>query len=33
MIGARGDAKVTSERITIGKRLYRYLAQTFRLPM
>ena len=33
LIGARGDAKVTAERITIGKRLYRYLAQTFRLPM
>jgi putative peptide zinc metalloprotease protein len=33
IIGGRGDGKVTAERITIGKRLYRYLAQTFRLPM
>ena len=33
LIGGRGDAKVTAERITIGKRLYRYFAQTFRLPM
>jgi hypothetical protein len=33
IIGGRGDAKVTAERITVGKRLYRYLAQTFRLPM
>jgi multidrug resistance efflux pump len=33
VIGGRGDAKVTAERITIGKRLYRYFAQTFRLPM
>jgi putative peptide zinc metalloprotease protein len=33
LIGGRGDAKVTAERITIGKRLYRYLAQTFRLPI
>jgi putative peptide zinc metalloprotease protein len=33
IIGGRGDAKVTAERITVGKRLYRYVAQTFRLPM
>ena len=33
VIGGRGDAKVTAERITVGKRLYRYFAQTFRLPM
>ena len=33
LIGGRGYAKVTAERITIGRRLYRYLAQTFRLPM
>jgi multidrug resistance efflux pump len=33
IIGGRGDGKVTAERITVGKRLYRYLAQTFRLPM
>jgi putative peptide zinc metalloprotease protein len=32
-IGGRGDAKVTAERITVGQRLYRYFAQTFRLPM
>ena len=33
IIGGRGDAKVSAERITIGRLLYRYLAQTFRLPM
>jgi multidrug resistance efflux pump len=33
IIGGRGDAKVTAERITVGRRIYRYLAQTFRLPM
>jgi hypothetical protein len=33
LIGGRGDAKVTAERITIGRRIYRYLAKTFRLPM
>jgi putative peptide zinc metalloprotease protein len=33
VIGGRGDAKVTAERITIGRQIYRYLAQTFRLPM
>ncbi len=33
VIGGRGEAKVTAERITIGQRIYRYLAQTFRLPM
>src|SRR5262249_2288249 len=33
LIGARGEAKVTAERITVGQRIYRYLAQTFRLPM
>lgn len=33
IIGGRGDAKVTAERITVGRRLYRYLAQTFRLPL
>jgi putative peptide zinc metalloprotease protein len=33
IIGGRGDAKVSAERITIGRRIYRYLAQTFRLPM
>jgi multidrug resistance efflux pump len=33
IIGGRGDGKVTAERITVGRRIYRYLAQTFRLPM
>jgi putative peptide zinc metalloprotease protein len=33
VIGGRGDAKVTAERITIGRQIYRYFAQTFRLPM
>jgi putative peptide zinc metalloprotease protein len=33
IIGGRGDAKVTAERITVGRRIYRYLAQTFRLSM
>jgi putative peptide zinc metalloprotease protein len=33
VIGGRGQAKVTAERITVARRLLRYLAQTFRLPM
>lgn len=33
IIGGRGEGKVTAERITVGRRIYRYLAQTFRLPM
>ena len=33
LIGGRGQAKITAERITLGLRIYRYLAQTFRLPM
>jgi putative peptide zinc metalloprotease protein len=33
VIGGRGDAKVTAERITIGRLIYRYFAQTFQLPM
>jgi putative peptide zinc metalloprotease protein len=33
VIGGRGDAKITAERITIGRQIYRYLAQTFRLPL
>lgn len=33
VIGGHGDAKVTAERITVGRLLYRYLAQTFRLPL
>jgi len=33
VIGGRGEAKVTTERITLGRWLYRFLAQTFRLPM
>jgi putative peptide zinc metalloprotease protein len=33
LIGGRGEAKITAERITVGRWIYRYLAQTFRLPM
>jgi hypothetical protein len=33
IIGGRGQAKVAAERITLGQRIYRYLAQTFRLPI
>lgn len=33
IVGGRGDAKVTAERITVGRLIYRYLAQTFQLPM
>jgi hypothetical protein len=33
VIGGRGDAKVAAERITLGRRILRYVAQTFRLPM
>jgi hypothetical protein len=33
IIGGRGEAKVNAERITVGRRILRYLAQTFRLPM
>jgi putative peptide zinc metalloprotease protein len=33
VVGGRGEAKVAAERITLGRRIYRYFAQTFRLPM
>jgi hypothetical protein len=33
VIGGRGRAKVTAERITLARSIMRYLAQTFRLPM
>jgi hypothetical protein len=33
VIGGRGDAKVVAERITLARRILRYVAQTFRLPM
>jgi putative peptide zinc metalloprotease protein len=33
VIGGRGDAKVATERITIGRRMWRAVAQTFRLPI
>ncbi len=33
VIGGRGEAKVLAERITLARRILRYLAQTFRLPM
>jgi putative peptide zinc metalloprotease protein len=31
--GGRGVAKVTVERITLGRRLWRFVARTFRLPL
>jgi putative peptide zinc metalloprotease protein len=33
VIGGRGEAKVAAERITLARRIWRYLAHTFRLPM
>jgi putative peptide zinc metalloprotease protein len=33
VIGGRGQAKVAAERITIARLLWRYFAQTFRLPV
>jgi putative peptide zinc metalloprotease protein len=33
VIGGRGDAKVATERVTLARRIWRSLAQTFRLPM
>jgi putative peptide zinc metalloprotease protein len=33
VIGGRGDAKVSAERITLARSILRFLAQTFRLPM
>jgi putative peptide zinc metalloprotease protein len=33
VIGGRGDAKVSAERITLARRIWRYIGQTFRLPM
>jgi len=33
VIGGRGEAKVATERITLGRRLWRSFAQTFRLPI
>jgi putative peptide zinc metalloprotease protein len=33
VIGGRGDAKVATERVTLARRLWRSIAQTFRLPM
>jgi hypothetical protein len=33
VIGGRGEAKVATERITLGRRILRFFAQTFRLPM
>jgi hypothetical protein len=33
VIGGRGDAKVVAERVTLARRIVRYIAQTFRLPM
>jgi putative peptide zinc metalloprotease protein len=33
IIGGRGEAKVATERVTLARRISRYLAQTFRLPM
>jgi putative peptide zinc metalloprotease protein len=33
VIGGRGVAKVTAERITVARQIWRYFAQTFRLPL
>ncbi len=33
VVGGRGEGKIAAERITVARRLWRYLAQTFRLPM
>jgi len=33
VIGGRGEAKVAAERITLARRILRYIGQTFRLPM
>ncbi len=33
VIGGRGEAKVATERVTLARRIARYVAQTFRLPM
>jgi putative peptide zinc metalloprotease protein len=33
VIGGRGEAKVATERVTLARRISRYLAQTFRLPI
>ena len=33
IIGGRGQAKVTAERVTLARRILRYFAHTFRLPM
>jgi hypothetical protein len=33
VVGGRGVAKIAAERITLARRIVRYLAQTFRLPM
>ena len=33
VIGGRGEAKVTAERITLARRIARFFAQAFRLPM
>ncbi len=33
VIGGRGEAKVAAERITLGRLILRYFAQTFRLPV
>jgi putative peptide zinc metalloprotease protein len=33
VIGGRGDAKVSAERITLARSILRFLGQTFRLPM
>jgi hypothetical protein len=33
IMGGRGEAKVSVERITVARWIWRYFAQTFRLPM
>jgi putative peptide zinc metalloprotease protein len=33
VVGGRGEGKIAAERITVARRIWRWLAQTFRLPM
>jgi hypothetical protein len=33
VIGGRGEAKVATERVTLARRIWRSIAQTFRLPI
>jgi hypothetical protein len=33
VIGGRGEAKVATERVTLARRLWRLVVQTFRVPI